>query len=128
MAARIQKGYLQRWLFCFDFSFVTIYGEVVESFDAAISLGVTVSGDTLTIDSTSNLPPYTHCFVTIAEETIRDFSGKSYSGKECYDFTTGTAVHDFEGAVIFWKSSVAIAGVTEWLTDRQSCQKTQFPG
>ena len=63
-------------------------GTIVESFDAANSNRLTVSGSTLTIDPTSNLARDTSYFVTFASDAIRDLAGNAYAGTTSYDFRT----------------------------------------
>jgi Ca2+-binding RTX toxin-like protein len=66
-------------------------GTVAESFNAATSTRLTLSGDTLTIDPTSNLDNSTKYFVTFAAGTVKDVAGNSYAGIKTYDFTTVAA-------------------------------------
>jgi Ca2+-binding RTX toxin-like protein len=63
-------------------------GTVIESFDAASSNRLAISGNTLTIDPTSNLVNNTQYFVTFAPGTIKDLAGNSYAGITTYDFKT----------------------------------------
>ncbi|NTU54499.1 MAG: Ig-like domain-containing protein, partial [Chlorobiaceae bacterium] len=63
-------------------------GTVVESFNAATSNRLTISGAALTIDPTSNLTGNTHYFLTFASGTIKDLAGNNYAGTSSYDFTT----------------------------------------
>ncbi|NTU53697.1 MAG: DUF4347 domain-containing protein, partial [Chlorobiaceae bacterium] len=65
-------------------------GTVVESFNAASSNRLTISGAALTIDPTSNLANNTHYFLTFASGTIKDLAGNNYAGTSTYDFTTLT--------------------------------------
>ncbi|SBT04491.1 hypothetical protein ACCAA_1470002 [Candidatus Accumulibacter aalborgensis] len=69
----------------------TAAGATVETYDAATSNRLTVSGSTLTIDPTSSLADGTHYYVTLAAGTIKDLVGNSYAGTSTYDFTTGAA-------------------------------------
>jgi hypothetical protein len=55
-------------------------GAVVESFDAATSTRLTLSGNTLTIDPTINLAAGTQYFVVMPTGAIRDLAGNSYAG------------------------------------------------
>ena len=63
-------------------------GAIVESFDAATSSRLTVSGNTLTIDPTSNLAKNTRYFITFAPSTVKDLAGNSYADSTAYDFIT----------------------------------------
>ena len=63
-------------------------GTVVETFNAANSTRLTVSGSTLTIDPTFNLASGTQYFVTFASGSIQDLAGNNYAGTTAYAFTT----------------------------------------
>jgi Ca2+-binding RTX toxin-like protein len=63
-------------------------GTLVESFNAASSTRLTLSGNELTIDPTSNLSNSTQYFVVMASGTIKDVAGNNYTGTSTYDFTT----------------------------------------
>ena len=63
-------------------------GTIVESFNAATSSRLAVSGSALTIDPTSNLADGTQYFVVIPSGAIRDTAGNAYAGTSAYDFTT----------------------------------------
>jgi methionine-rich copper-binding protein CopC len=66
-------------------------GPVVESFNAATSARLTVSGSALTIDPTSNLAAGTQYFVVLPSGAVRDVAGNAYAGTSTYDFTTAAA-------------------------------------
>jgi methionine-rich copper-binding protein CopC len=66
-------------------------GPVVESFNAATSARLTVSGSTLTIDPTNNLAAGTQYFVVLPSGAVRDVAGNAYAGTSTYDFTTAAA-------------------------------------
>ncbi|NTU58363.1 MAG: hypothetical protein HGB00_05520 [Chlorobiaceae bacterium] len=66
-------------------------GTVFESFDAATSTHVTISGDTLTIDPTSNLANGTSYYVTFADGSVLDFASNHYGGTSTYHFSTVAA-------------------------------------
>ena len=63
-------------------------GTIVESFDAATSARLTVSGSTLTIDPTNDLAGGTNYFVVFTSGNIKDIAGNAYTGISTYDFTT----------------------------------------
>ena len=63
-------------------------GTVVESFDAASSSRLSISGSTLTVDPTSTLSANTQYFLTFAAGTVKDLAGNSYAGVSTYDFKT----------------------------------------
>jgi Ca2+-binding RTX toxin-like protein len=74
-------------------------GTIVESFNAATSNRITLSGTTLTIDPTSNLSANTQYFVVFTSGNIKDSAGNAYAGISTYDFRTvniinGTANND----------------------------------
>jgi hypothetical protein len=66
-------------------------GEVVETFDAATSTGLSISNSTLTINPTSDLAYGTRYFVTFAAGSVRDLAGNNYAGTITYDFTSVAA-------------------------------------
>ena len=65
-------------------------GTIVESYNAATSTHLSISGSTLTINPTADLVKGTHYFVTIDDGCIKDTAGNSYAGTTSYDFTTIT--------------------------------------
>ncbi len=69
-------------------------GTVVESYDAATSTNLTISGSALTINPTANLANETNYFVTFAAGSIKDLAGNNYSGTTTYDFTTAPRTND----------------------------------
>lgn len=76
-------------------------GAVVESFDAATSSRIAVSGPTLTLDPSSNLASNTTYFVTFSPGSVRDSAGNAYAGSSTYDFTTvpaGNLINGTAGA------------------------------
>ena len=94
-------------------------GTVVESFDAATSSHLLISGTTLAINPTVDLAPGTHYFVTFADGVVKGVAGSSYPGTGTYDFTTEVATtlhHRVTGSVHFWKSALAVTGVTSSLS------------
>ena len=54
-------------------------GALVESFDAASSSRLSLSGTTLTIDPTNNLANSTQYFVTFAAGSVRDLASTNYA-------------------------------------------------
>lgn len=63
-------------------------GTVIETFDAAASSNLSISGSALTINPTSDLAYSTHCLVAFAPGTITDLVGNAYTGTTTYNFTT----------------------------------------
>jgi methionine-rich copper-binding protein CopC len=63
-------------------------GAVIESFDAATSNRLSLSGNTLTIDPASDLANSTRYFVVLYSSSVKDLAGNSYAGTSAYDFTT----------------------------------------
>jgi methionine-rich copper-binding protein CopC len=63
-------------------------GTVVESFDAATSSLLSISGSALTIDPAADLTSNTSYFVTFDAGTIKDAAGNGISAVTTYDFTT----------------------------------------
>ena len=72
-------------------------GTVIESFAVASSNRLAISGNTLTIDPTSNLVNNTQYFVTFAAGTIKDLAGNRYAGITTYDFKTINVVTGTSG-------------------------------
>ncbi len=85
----------------------TAAGSIVESFDAASSARLTISGAVLTIDPTINLTYAPGYQVEFAAGTLKDQAGNSYVGTSSYNFTTNTPPR---GAVSI--SGMAIHGQT----------------
>ena len=76
----------------------TAAGAVVETFDAATSTRLSVSGSTLTIDPTANLGNGAGYKVEFGAGTVRDLAANAYVGTTSYNFTTvATAGDDFAG-------------------------------
>ena len=69
-------------------------GTVLESFNVASSTSLSVSGKTLTIFPSADLPSGTHYFVTFDNGAVQDTAGNLYSGTDSYDFTTDTLIVD----------------------------------
>lgn len=63
-------------------------GTVIETFDAAVSTRLTMSGSALTINPTADLGYITGYKLEIAAGTIKDLVGNSYAGTNSYNFTT----------------------------------------
>ena len=65
-------------------------GPIVESFDAANSVNLSVLGTTLTINPTADLSSGNLFYVTFDNGSVKDFAGNNYAGTTTYDFTTGS--------------------------------------
>ncbi|NTV07207.1 MAG: hypothetical protein HGA81_01175 [Chlorobium limicola] len=63
-------------------------GPVMESYDAATSTNLTISGSALTINPTASLSNSTHYYVTFSEGSVKDLAENNYAGSTSYDFTT----------------------------------------
>lgn len=74
----------------------TASGTTIETFDAATSNRLTLSGNTLTLDPSSTLATNTNYYLTIAAGSIKDSAGNPYAGTNTYDFTT-QAPDDYPG-------------------------------
>lgn len=88
-------------------------GTVVESYNAATSTNLSISGNTLTINPTSNLGGSTHYYVTLDSGSVNDLSNNHFSGSTI-DFTTADPyVHQthFPLTQIAEITGVAAAGV-----------------
>ena len=67
-------------------------GKVIETFDAATSSNISISGAILTIHPSNSYAYNTHYFVTLAPGTVKDLAGYDYQGTNSYDFTTSNTV------------------------------------
>ena len=63
-------------------------GAAIESFDAATSSRLSLSGSTLTIDPTNVLAANTQYFVVFNSGNIKDTASNAFAGISTYDFTT----------------------------------------
>jgi len=75
----------------------TAAGTVIESFNAASSPRITISGNTLVIDPTANLANATGYRVEFSSGNVLDLAGNAYTGTTSYNFTTiaGTGGDDY---------------------------------
>lgn len=71
-----------------DISVETTDDVVVETYDAATSSNLSISGSTLTIDPSVDLLYGTGYKIVIAVSAVRDMTGNSYAGTLSYNFTT----------------------------------------
>ena len=69
----------------------TAAGTTVATYDASGSANLSISGNTLTINPTSDLSNNTDYKVEFAAGTIKDLAGNSYAGTTGYNFKTGDA-------------------------------------
>jgi uncharacterized delta-60 repeat protein len=83
-------------------------GTVIESFDVATSNRLYFSDTTLTINPASNLENSTQYFFTLAEGTVKDLVGNSYSGTTAYDFTTGSRIGIITDFNDGWDSAMSV--------------------
>lgn len=67
-------------------------GAISESFDAATSTRLGISGGRLTINPTSNLLPNTQYVLTFPSGSLRDQVGNPFGGTSSYDFRTTNVV------------------------------------
>jgi Ca2+-binding RTX toxin-like protein len=66
----------------------TTVGVTIATYNAASSANLSISGNTLTINPTSDLFYSTGYKVEVAAGTIKDLAGNSYAGTTIYNFTT----------------------------------------
>ena len=71
---------------------VSATGTIFESYNAATSTNVTVSGSTLTINPTGTLLSNTKYYVLLPSGSVKDLAGNSYAGTSAYSFTTGDTI------------------------------------
>jgi hypothetical protein len=67
-------------------------GPIVESFNAATSTRLGISGGSLSINPTSNLVPNTRYFLTVPAGSLTDRAGNPFAGSSTYDFRSINAV------------------------------------
>ncbi|GAB2851331.1 hypothetical protein GCM10027277_19510 [Pseudoduganella ginsengisoli] len=77
-----------------------VNGTLVESFDAATSSRLIVSGSTLTVDPTATLMGDQQYKLVLAAGSFTDLAGNSYAGTNTYDFKTRSAPAAQSGAII----------------------------
>ena len=63
-------------------------GTVVATSDDSMTVDISISGSTLTINPTHDLSYGTHYYVTLSDGSVKDIAGNSYAGTSAYDFTT----------------------------------------
>jgi len=63
-------------------------GKVVATYDAATSSNLSISGNTVTINPSSDLSYSSGYRIEFALGTVKDFAGHSYAGTTDYNFTT----------------------------------------
>jgi methionine-rich copper-binding protein CopC len=75
-----------------DIVLKTAGGLTVETYNAASSGDLTISGSTLTINPTADLAYGTGYVVEFAAGSIKDMAGNSYAGTTAYNFATTTGL------------------------------------
>jgi len=65
-------------------------GALVESFDVASSARLSIAGNTLTIDPTTELDVFTAYRIEFSPGAVRDLAGNPFAASSTYGFTTGT--------------------------------------
>jgi hypothetical protein len=78
----------------------TAAGVIVESYDAATSSNLNVTGTTLTINPTADLANSTTYSVEFASGSIKDLANNDYSGSSSYGFTTMDHVNSAPTGVV----------------------------
>lgn len=68
--------------------FKSVQNNVVETFDAATSNRLSISGSTLTLTPTASFNYNTHYWVEFDLGCVLDLAGNKYAGTTTYDFTT----------------------------------------
>ena len=94
----------------------TAAGQVVETYDAATSARLAISGSTLTLDPTLDLMAGLSYVVEIAAGSVRDLAGNDYAGTTGYGFetavneVTGTAQADELAGTVGRDTMAGLAG------------------
>ena len=78
----------------------TAAGVIVESYDAATSSNLNVTGATLTINPTADLANGTTYSVDFASGSIKDLAGNDYAGTTSYGFTTTAQINSAPTGVV----------------------------
>ena len=93
-------------------------GTVVESYDAATSANLSISGNTLIINPTVDLTPRTHYYTTLDSGSVNDLSDNHFAGTTI-DFTTADPYvpppPPPNDTVIIVVGGIAIGGIVWWL-------------
>lgn len=63
-------------------------GTIIETFEAASSSRITISGNQVIIDPTRDLAGATQYYITFEAGSVKDIAGNGYIGTNTYDFTT----------------------------------------
>ncbi len=92
-------------------SLLTSTGTVIASYDVATSSNIGISGNTLTINPTSDFDIFTTYKIEIAAGAIKDFDGNSFAGVNDYNFTTQTV----DGLYHFFVVAFAAAPGVEYM-------------
>lgn len=70
----------------------TASGTIVETFNAATSSAITISGSTLTLNPIANLNLGVKYYVNFDSGAVKDLAENSYIGTTSYDFTTASSL------------------------------------
>jgi hypothetical protein len=87
-------------------------GTILESFDAATSPRITVSGNNWIVDPTSNFPYTTQLFLVIPNTAIAFYAGLNVAGANTYSFTSRNvaAGDQFGGGTV-----ICVSGGVRWI-------------
>ncbi|HWR00514.1 MAG TPA: cadherin domain-containing protein [Chlorobaculum sp.] len=89
----------------------SVSGTLFESFDAAGSSHLSITGDTLTIDPTADLANGTDYYVTFSDGSVLDFANNHYNASGAYHFSTvAAAVAASGGSSSGGGAGIALAG------------------
>ncbi len=94
----------------------TATGAVIETYSAATSSNVSISGSSLTLNPTADLASGTSYLVEFAPGTIKDLAGNSYAGSTNYNFTArssslqGTSGDDNIVGTQYYETIYGLAG------------------
>ena len=92
-------------------------GAVIETFDAATSSRLSLSGAQLAVNPSVNLGYSTGYQVEFAAGTIQDLAGNSYAGSTSYNFTTTSALNESEVEklyIAYFNRPGDVAGLAYW--------------
>ncbi len=71
----------------------TVSGTVIDYYDAATSVNLTISGNTLSVNPGADLAVGTAYKLELTAGSIKDLTGNSYAGTTSYNFTTQATIN-----------------------------------
>lgn len=91
----------------------TATGTVVETYDAATSGNIGISGSTLTIDPSANLDIFTRYVVALSPGAVEDLAGNDYLSRDAYNFRTETLDGLYHFFLVAFAAAPGVAYMTQ---------------